>query len=95
MKIYDKTSWHIDAGANKDVVFRHFEHLFSWLKSKELLSEDGIEVHEFASFSDSSLHEGLLTEKGNAFMRDVYDNLLETVSYGGDDVINYLEKHYT
>jgi len=94
MKIYDKSTWQIEAGIDKVVVSKHFELVFQWLKEKKLLSLDGIEVCELGSFSDVSLHEGLLTESGNAFLRKIYDDLLKTIQYGSLDVIKYLDSKY-
>ena len=94
MKVYDKSAWQIDAGVNKGTVAEHFKLLFSWLNSKGLLNEEGIEVYELNSFSDTSLHEGLLSKEGNVFIGKFYDKLLEEIQYGNKEVVDYLNDRY-
>ena len=95
MRIYDKTTWQKDAGVIKDIISDHFKLLFTWLKNKGLLNDEGLEIYDLASFSDTSLHEGLLTERGNAFISKIYDELLKTASYGSYEVTEFLNKHYS
>ena len=94
MKIYDKSAWQIDAGIDETVVTTHFKLLFTWLKEKNMLSEEGMELYELDSFSDLSLHERLLNDEGNSFVDSVYDELIGNVPYGSEEIIEYLNVRY-
>ena len=94
MKTYDKAAWHIDAGVKKGVVTKHFTLLFSWLESVNLLSDEGLELFEMGLFSDASLNERLLNDKGNAFISAVYDKLLEEIPYGTEGIVDFLNMKY-
>lgn len=80
MKIYDKANWHIDAGENQQEVIEKFKVIFSVLKAKNMLSEEGKEIIELGIDSSISLHERLLTSEGNTFIEDHYDSVINLKS---------------
>lgn len=80
MKIYDKASWHIDAGENKEEVIKKFNIIFKKLFIKNMLTEEGKEVYEFALDESVSIHEKLLTEEGKKFIENEYDRLINLPS---------------
>lgn len=81
MKIYDKAAWQIDKGLDKKVVIKHFKFIFTWLKSRKMLSNEGIEVYKSGIDEEISLHENLLTEEGNKFIDKYYDMLIMASEY--------------
>lgn len=81
MKIYDKAAWQIDKGLDKKVVIKHFKFIFIWLKSRKMLSDEGIEVYKSGIDEEISLHENLLTEEGNKFIDKYYDMLITASEY--------------
>jgi len=90
MKVYDKSSWHIDADVAHDVVYAHFKNIFHWLNEKGFLNNDGDEIYELGSFGDTSLHDGLLTETGKLFIEKNYADVLKQVPYGDAKIIDVL-----
>lgn len=80
MKIYDKAEWHIDGGEDKKEVIRKFELIFSILKTKDMLSDEGKEVMEVGIDGSISLHECMLTAEGNLFMEQHYDSIINLKS---------------
>lgn len=71
--VYDKASWHIDAGEPKSSVIEHFKFIMSWCKKNDLLSAEGEEILEFGVDDSISIHSRLLNERGNLFMAKFYD----------------------
>lgn len=80
MKIYDKAKWHIDGGENTKEVIEKFVVIFTVLKSKNMLSDEGKEVMEIGIDGSVSLHERLLTEEGNVFLEQNYDSIINLKS---------------
>lgn len=80
MKVYDKASWHIDAGENKEEVLKKFTLIFSFLSSRKMLSEEGEEILDLGVNLSISLHERLLTDEGNTFIESIYDKLINSTS---------------
>lgn len=78
IKIYDKAQWHIDAGADRDVVVKKMEVLFDFMNSKGLLKEEGKEIIDIGIDESISIHERMLTEEGNKFMESKYDTVINT-----------------
>lgn len=76
MNIYDKAAWHIDEGQNESEVVTRFSIIFDFLNEHNMLNSDGIELMDIGIDESISLHEGLLTDEGNAFIEKYYDSLL-------------------
>ena len=76
MNIYDKASWHIDGGQDKDIVISRFEVVFSFLNNQNMLSEDGKEIYELGIDDSAVIHDGFLNADGKAYMDANYDSLL-------------------
>lgn len=76
MNVYDKASWHIDEGQDEKEVLTRFSLIFSYLNENAMLTDDGKEIFELGIDDSVVIHEGMLTESGNAFMNDRYDSLL-------------------
>ena len=79
-KVYDKASWHIDAGEPKDVVLAHFKFIMNWCKQNNLLRDEGEEILEFGIDDSISIHSRLLNERGNLFMERYYDTFISAHS---------------
>lgn len=75
---YDKASWHIDQGENKNKVLEHFDFFLTWAHNKGILSGEGEELYKEGLGSDPSisLHSGMFTQKGNKFMAEYYDDFI-------------------
>ena len=84
MKIFDKASWQIDNGISKKAVVDHFTFIFEWLNKHDMLSLDGAEVLDVGIGEDVSLHEGLVNERGLAFLNKFYDKLIAESAYNVD-----------
>lgn len=67
MKVFDKISWHTDAGEEVRGNIQRFQVIFEFLNSHNMLSDDGKEIYEIGIDSDASLHAKLLTDKGVSF----------------------------
>ena len=65
VKVYDKASWHIDAGEPVNNVLTHFKFIMNWCNKNNLLSDEGKEVLEFGIDKSISIHSRLLNERGN------------------------------
>lgn len=76
MKVYDKAAWHIDAKEDSNVILEKFEIIFSFLKMKNMLSMEGLEIFDLGIDSSISLHERLLTYDGNIFLEKHYDDII-------------------
>ena len=77
MKVYDKASWHIDNGEDKDEVLSRFSFLFAYLEKKNMLTDEGKEIFELGIDSSISLHERLVTDEGKKFLEANIDELLK------------------
>lgn len=71
--VYDKASWHIDAGEPKRSVLAHFTFIMFWCDQNNLLSDEGAEILELGIDDSISLHSRLLNDRGNVFMTKYYD----------------------
>ena len=76
MVIYDKVTWHIDGGENKANVIARFTEVFSFLKEKNLLSEEGKEFFEYGIDESTSLNSEMLNSKGERFFEKYYDKII-------------------
>ena len=74
--VYDKASWHIDAGEPADRVLAHFKFIMNWCNQNSLLSDEGEEILEFGIDDSISIHSRLLNERGNMFMKKFYDTFI-------------------
>ena len=74
--VYDKASWHIDAGEPEDRVLSHFKFIMNWCNQNNLLSDEGEEILEFGIDDSISIHSRLLNERGNMFMKKFYDTFI-------------------
>lgn len=88
MKIFDKASWHIDAGENKEMVIDRLSAVMDYLNRHNMLSEDGIEIFQIGVDSSFSLHEKMVNEKGLAFLSEHYDSMLQM---GFDELKSFLQ----
>lgn len=80
MTIYDKVQWHIDGGESREDVISKFNSVFSFLAQNQMLSEEGKEQLECGIDSSASLHEDLVNEVGNRFLKKYYDNVINEPS---------------
>ena len=90
MKIYDKASWHIDANVGKETVNEYFKTVFNWLDENGFLNDEGKEIHDLGTFTDVSLHEGLLTVAGQMFLEMNYDEILAKIPHGDARIVDAL-----
>lgn len=74
--VYDKASWHIDAGEPTNSVLAHFKFIMNWCDQNKLLSDEGLEILEFGIDDSISLHSRLLNDRGNVFMTKYYDTFI-------------------
>ncbi len=74
--IYDKAQWHIDAGEAPDVVIGRLKVVFDFLEKKDFLSLEGKEVWNLGIDSSISLNERMVSEEGNRFLTDCYDDII-------------------
>ena len=77
MKSYDKAAWHIDAGEIEADVIARFKEVFTFLKSKQMLNEEGLETLEFGMDSSVSLNSNMVNAQGMAFLDEYYDVILK------------------
>ena len=75
MRIFDKASWHIDAGEDKEKVISRFKEIMDFLYKHHMLSDEGVELFEIGVDSSFSLHERMVNEIGLAFLTENYDSL--------------------
>lgn len=76
MIIYDKASWHIDAGMNKQEVIQRLQKVFNFLNENNMLSDEGKEQYEIGIDDSCSLNERMVTSKGNGFLKEYYDDVI-------------------
>ena len=91
---YDKVSWHFPEGPgcpSLDAAKVHFDVVMHWLKSKDLLSEEGCETMEIGIDSDFALTSYMLTDKGNQLLGTCYAEWANTVQYGRQPSVKLLE----
>lgn len=81
MKIYDKASWQIDNGIDRNVVIGHFAFVFNWLQKCGMLNENGLEILDIGIGQDASLNNSLVTEEGAKFLNQFYDELVKHSEY--------------
>ena len=93
-KVYDKASWHIDAGEIKEEVLSKMRTLFAFLDSQDLLTEEGKEIIEIGIDSEVSIHSRMLTEKGNKFMDTCYDSVINESKKEFSEALNKAYKEF-
>lgn len=91
MKVFDKATWHIDAGEDSEAVLAKFQAVFSFLNKKGLLSKEGQEIYEFGIDDSISLNEDTVTEEGAAFLDKYYD---EVINFDADKISVELDIRY-
>jgi hypothetical protein len=86
--IYDKFSWHYPEGKNCSYseAKEYFSALMKWLKTNNLLSDDGIEIFNIGIDEDFSVNSFMLTQKGNLFLEKYFENWLKSISYENIDL---------
>lgn len=94
MNTFDKASWQIDNGIDKNIVISHFEFIFKWLQQHHMLNEDGIEILDIGIDEDVSLYDGLLTKGGITFLELCYDNLISKSEYKIEQEKTLLDEFY-
>ena len=72
-KVYDKASWHIDAGEPTSSVLSHFKFIIDWCNQNIHLTDEGEEILELGIDASISINSRLLNERGNMFMTKYYD----------------------
>ena len=73
MIIYEKAAWYIDEGYEKSVIIEYFKTVMEYLDEKNMLNEYGKEIYEDGIDASISIHEDMLNEKGNSFMKENED----------------------
>lgn len=76
MKTFDKASWHIDGGEKEKDVISRFNEVFSFLKEKNMLNDEGLETLEYGMDSSVSLNSNMVVAEGEAFLDAYYDVVL-------------------
>lgn len=76
MIIYDKASWHIDAGMNEQEVLQRLQKVFNFLNENDMLSDEGKEQYEIGIDDSCSLNERTVTSKGNEFLKEYYNDVI-------------------
>lgn len=94
MTVYDKASWQIDNGINKNVVIEHFSTVFKWLKKHDMLNKDGNDILSFGIDEDTSLDDQLITDEGKRFLSEYYDKLIEISQYDGSKEETMLDSYF-
>lgn len=79
-KVYDKASWHIDAGESASNVLAHFEFVMNWCNQNNLLTAEGEEILSLGVDASISIHSRLFNERGNMFMTKFYDMFISAQS---------------
>lgn len=92
MKIYDKVAWHVDAGDGLEEVVEKLQIVMEFLKEKDLLTKEGLELFDLGVDEEFSLHERMLTKLGNSFLEGCYD---QTMSLPVAEVAAFLANEYT
>ena len=80
IKIYDKASWHIDAGEGKDEVLTKLNIVFGFLNDNSLLSDEGEEIFDLGIDTSCSLNENMVTAEGKYFLDTKYDLIINCSS---------------
>lgn len=89
--VYDKASWHIDAGEPTSRVLSHFKFIMSWCNQNNLLSEEGEEIIELGIDDSISIHSRLFNERGNMFMSKYYDTFISAQNEQGSELDEMLK----
>ena len=92
--IYDKFTWHLDAGIDKDKLIYYFKKLMDFLKNHQLLNKDGLEIYDLGVDSSLSINSKLLTDKGNTLFTLWFDKYLATIDFNKDIDFSFLEEKF-
>jgi hypothetical protein len=95
IKVYDKASWHIDNGENKNEVLKKMKIIFDFLNKNSLLNSDGKELFNLGINEDSSLHDGLVTNEGKEFLDKNIDKIISKSSKEIEKTLKNLYKNKT
>jgi hypothetical protein len=95
IKVYDKASWHIDNGENKNEVLKKMKIIFDFLNKNSLLNSDGKELFNLGINEDSSLHDGLVTNEGKEFLDKNIDKIISKSSKEIEKTLENLYKNKT
>ncbi|MCL2383035.1 MAG: hypothetical protein FWC79_02510 [Oscillospiraceae bacterium] len=94
LKIYDKAKWHTEDAAHpipKVIVHSYFKTIFDWLNYKNMLTNDGIE----ALGEYDSLNSDMLTQEGNLFFGQYYNELSQIMHTASEkEIIITLDNLY-
>jgi hypothetical protein len=93
--VYDKASWHIDNGENKNEVLKKMKIIFDFLNKNSLLNSDGKELFDLGINEDSSLHDGLVTNEGKEFLDKNIDKIISKSSKEIEKTLENLYKNKT
>ena len=91
MKVFDKASWHIDAGEDQAEVLAKFQAVMDFLGEKDLLSDDGQDILAIGADDSIALTEEMVTEEGAAFLDKHYD---EVINCNSDQIAAELDLRY-
>ena len=93
-KTYDSVSWHYPEGKgcpSIEVAKLHFGVIMGWLKEKNLLSVEGLEVVDCGIDSDFALTTTLLTPQGNRVLDNCYSQWVQNLRYGVKPMTDLLD----
>ena len=91
LTVFDKFSWHFDAGVNEAILLKYFSKLMNFLKKHQLLSIYGLEIYDLGVDSSLSITSKMLTEKGIGFLSLWYDKYLKSIDFNRDIDLSFLE----
>jgi len=93
-KVYDKVPWHYPEGKNCPSLSAakiHLKSIMNWLKNKNLLSDEGLEIYNIGVDADFAITSSMLTKKGNEIMQKGYSNWLKMIDYNQPVDLSYWE----
>lgn len=94
-KTYDKVYWHFPEGEGCPDIHTakiHLEAVMRWLKENNLLTSEGVEALDFGIDSDFALTGHMLNEKGRQLLDMCYGEWLNSVNYGENPSMAYLDR---
>lgn len=84
-EVWDKAEWYLDGGTTTvKGATQHIYFVLKWLKSKELLTQEGMEVLAGKNDPDVALYRDLLTPEGANFLDRYYK-----LWYENEGIINF------
>lgn len=61
---------------NKQEVIQRLQKVFNFLNENNMLSDEGKEQYEIGIDDSCSLNERMVTSKGNGFLKEYYDDVI-------------------